>query len=109
MDLPPLRHTVRTGPEAKILQELKLYLKRHGWYIKKLHGGKYQSGLPDLVAFHPVHGQRWIETKAPGEKLRVSQIYEFEQMDKYGAEVYVLTSYTQYDKLFGPGNWRRYI
>lgn len=108
MDFIPPRRTVRTGPEAKGLQRLCLYLRARGWYIKKLHGGKYQSGLPDLLALHSVHGLRWIEMKAPNGKLRVSQINEFCKMEKHGQQIHVLEDESHYERLFKPGNWRSY-
>ncbi len=104
------RRTVRTGPEDKGSRRLRLKMQTEGWYVKKLHGGKYQSGLPDLVAMHPIHGLRWIEMKAPGGKLRSSQIHTFNLFEKHGQEVYVLESEKDYRKLFNKkGNWLQYV
>ena len=80
-----------------------------GWFLKKLHGGYYQSGLPDYVAWHPKHGQRWIETKAPGGKVSRVQFEMFKIMEKYGQHVYVLEDEKDYHRLFEPeGNWFEY-
>jgi len=103
------RNTVRTGPEAKGALRLRRYMEARGWMIKKLHGGKYQSGLPDLLCLHILHGLRWIETKAPKEKLRYSQEIFFAKMNKYGQKVYVLRDEKDYELLFQENdNWRQY-
>ena len=103
-------NTVRTGPEAHGARRLRLYMRSRGWYTKKLHGGKYQSGLPDLLAIHPIHGIKWIETKAPGEKLRSSQRKEFIIMEKFGQKIFVLEDEKDYLKLFmARSNWMEYV
>lgn len=104
------RATVRTGPESHGAQRLRRYMLARGWFLKKLHGGKYQAGLPDFVAMHSVHGLRWIETKAKGGKLRASQSHTFSLFEKHGQQVYVLKDETEYSILFKPkGNWKEYI
>lgn len=110
MEFKPPRNTVATGPEAVGSRRLKKYMEGQGWYLKKLHGGAYQSGMPDYVAWHPRYGQRWIEMKAPGGKLRHSQISMFRIMEKYGQHVYVLESEKHYGRLFSEkGNWFSYV
>lgn len=110
MDFKLPRNTVRSGPEAKGSARLQLYMRGRGWFVKKLHGGKYQSGLPDLIAMHSIHTLRWIETKAPGEKLRHSQISMFKMFNRYGQKVYVLEDEKDYWKLFDKkDNWICYV
>lgn len=110
MEFKPPRNTVRTGPEAKGSARLQLYMRSKGWWCRKLHGGKYQSGLPDLVAMHSIHGIKWIETKAPKEKLRASQISIFKMFNRYGQRVYVLEDERDYWKLFDKkDNWLVYV
>lgn len=90
--------------------KLRRYMEERGWLIKKLHGGKYQSGFPDLVAMHPEHGLRWIETKAPGGKLRPSQRKFFAVMSTHGQLIFVLHSVKDYPLLFSKyDNWISYI
>ncbi len=102
--------TVKTGPEAKGAKRLRLHMRAKGWYIKKLHGGRYQSGLPDLLCLHSLHGHRWVETKSPGGKLRQSQIHEFTIMEQHGEQIYVLEDEKDYMKLFNKkGNWLQYV
>ena len=109
MDFKLPRNTVRTGPESKGSERLQLFMRSKGWWCKKLHGGKYQSGLPDLLALHPLHGHRWIETKAPGEKLRPTQRKMFAMFNRYRQKVYVLEDEKGYWKLFDKkDNWLTY-
>ena len=104
------RRTVKTGPEKKCQDKLVSFLSLKGWHIEKLHGGMYQQGFPDLYALHPVHGDRWIEMKAPGGKLRKTQIAKFGKWYKYGKQVYVLEGPEHYARLFKVrGNWLNYI
>ena len=100
----------REQPEHREQERLRKYMATRGWYTKKLHGGKYQSGLPDLLAMHCIHGIKWIEMKVPGEKLRASQIAEFARFEKCGQEVYILESIEHYRRIFKPkGNWKEYV
>lgn len=100
----------RGRPEDKAAGRLRRYMENKGWMVKKLHGGKYQSGLPDLVAFHAIHGLRWIETKNIGGKLRVSQRELFADMALHGQKVFILHDQTDYAILFSKhDNWRSYI
>ena len=110
MDYKQPHKNVRTGPEATGAMRLKRFMIAKGWSLKKLHGGKYQEGLPDYVCMHSLHGLKWIEMKAPGGKLRQSQIKCFGEFEKYGQQVYVLEDEQDYPKLFKTtGNWRAYI
>lgn len=71
--------------------------------------GKFVTGWPDYYAYHPKHGARWIETKAPKGKLRNSQIKRFGEMSKYGDSIWVLEGKDTYHRLFEDSNWRAYI
>lgn len=84
-------------------------MQSKGWYIRKIGASMYAIGWPDFYAFHILHGHRWIETKAPGGKLRKTQIREFNNMAKLGDKIYVLETYKDYYKLFNNDNWREYI
>ena len=84
-------------------------MEARGWYIIKLHGGKYQSGLPDLFAMHPEYGTRWIETKTPSGKLRASQVKKFYLMSRAKVKIFVLEDETHYRRLFEENdNWTDY-
>lgn len=100
----------RSQPEQASSIRLRRYMKAQGWYVKKIHGGKYQSGLPDLYCHHPQHGHRWIETKVPKGKLSDSQIQEFTRLHKACDKIYVLEDETHYYRLFATrDNWMEYV
>lgn len=105
------------GPEQKVLEAVRKMMVLHGWYVKKIHGGKYQSGLPDLYCTMKIHGcgvHRWIEIKDPkrvGEPFTSAQLETFPLLSANGTPVYVLTGATQedYEKLFKSENWWQYL
>jgi len=99
----------RTNPEAAGANRLSRLMRRKGWMIWKHGAGKFVSGWPDYYAAHPSWGTKWIETKAPGGKLRPSQIKRFSAMSKYGVEIWVLEDERDYMKLFKKPNWRMYM
>lgn len=110
MDYKPPKLTVSTGPEAQGAARLLRFMRARRWHCEKLSGGLYQVGLPDYVCWHPEYGQRWIETKAPGEKLRRSQEVKFKIMSDYGQKIYVLEDERHYPRLFNEqDNWRHYM
>ena len=99
----------RGRPEGVGQDGLVRYMRARGWWCKKIHGGKFQSGLPDLYCCHPQYGQRWIEMKAPGGKLRSSQVQNFGEMKRHGVDVFVLESEKHYGRLFKNANWMEYM
>lgn len=116
MDYKPPKHTVRTGPEAKGAKRLRIYMEARDWWFKKLSGSIYQSGMPDLLALHMIHGLRWIETKVEGGYLRDSQVHICATFAKYGQQVYVLRDERDYPLLFRvdefgkpKDNWKQYV
>jgi hypothetical protein len=97
------------GPEAKIQEKIVKMLIFRGWFVKRIIGNKYQSGLPDLYATHPDYGGRWIEVKLPGMKgsrFTNAQLELFPNLIRNGTPIYILTGDTEMDYrlLFGPGN-----
>lgn len=105
----------RNKPEEKIEMQLKAYLKARGWFVKKLQGNKYQSGLPDLWCTHIKLGQRFIEVKLPGmvgSRFTKAQLEEFPKMIEHGQPIWILTAAneTEYNKLFDKkGNFHEYL
>lgn len=108
------KKTKRQTPEnTKVRDPLKRLLELRGWYVKILHGNKYQSGLPDLFALHKSYGQRFIECKLPGmvgSSWTISQRQEFPKLVDYGLQIWVLVAPTEheYKKLFQPPNFLEY-
>lgn len=84
-------------------------METNGWLVRKLHGNAYQAGLPDWIAFHPVHGIRLIETKTPTGQLTKAQRIEFPELLRYKAPLYVLRDHHDYELLFKEPNAGGYI
>lgn len=103
-----MRNTER--PEAKIQRDLIEYLKARGWLVERMIGNAYQTGIPDLYCHHPKWGTRWIDVKRPGKNYSFTkaQKIKWPLWDSFRVGVWILTAATQeeYDKLFGPPNWR---
>lgn len=104
----------RGRPEDTIRNKIKKFLEYRGWYVKIIHGGKYQSGLPDLYATHKAHGPRWIEVKLPdmkGSKFTEMQLEVFPKLSMNGTPIWILTDASQeeYKKLFEPENLAEYL
>lgn len=92
---------------------LRNKLEADNWYVRKLHGSKFQANLPDLICFHSVHGVIFIECKIPGAKLTPGQMFEFHRMHKFGAKIFVLHDEKDFGLLFKGGqlaapNWINY-
>lgn len=86
-------------------------MRLRGWWCVKLHGSRYQKGLPDWYCCHLTHGTRWIETKSDRKHhcLELSQVKVFKEMSLKGVGVWVLRGPEEYKKLFKPANWASYI
>lgn len=96
--------------EKTIENNIRKALHAQGWFTVKLSGSMYVHGLPDLYCFQrSTNTTLWIESKAPGKKLRPTQVKRFPKWDHEGIRIYVLTSDTQLDRLSGPPNWRDYL
>ena len=95
--------------EKDLELQFRAHLKSLGWYTIKMHGGIFQARLPDLYCMHPRYGTRWVELKTPIGKLSQAQITEFTRWWKYGVKVFILTSVSDYPKLFGPSNLQTFI
>jgi len=104
----------RSRPEAKIEADIIKFLRLRAWFVKNIHGGKYQSGLPDLYACHANYGSRWVEVKLPGmigSKFTKAQKDTFPQMIACGGSIWIMTAANEreYAKLFKPGNAQEYL
>lgn len=103
----------RDNPEAKIQAEIVKMLRNKGWYVHRIHGSIYQSGLPDLYATHSSYGPRWIEVKLPnmvGSRFTAAQLDVFPKLEANGTHIWILTAATEteYKKLFNRSNFHQY-
>lgn len=82
---------IRT-PEGRIAATLVMAAKKSGVFIRKLRW-EGRLGAPDYIAIH--EGKVFfIETKAPGELPRRSQVAEFSRLARAGVPVEVIDSAT---------------
>jgi hypothetical protein len=98
-------------PEEKIRNDLREFLQVRGWLVEIMHGNMYQSGIPDAYLFRRDAGPRWVDFKTPNRySFTRAQRRKWPQWERHGVGIWVLTAATQeeYDKLFGPPNWRDY-
>lgn len=99
-------------PEAIIQDHIVKKLKGLDWFVKETHGNMYQSGFPDIYAFHRMYGQRWIEVKNPeGFKFTPAQLEWFPRFSAVECGIWILTSDSdeEFKKLFRPANWHTYL
>ena len=101
-------------PELKVRTQIINYLKVRRWHMEITVGGIYQSGIPDILAFHQKYGTRLIEVKLPnmkGSKFTPAQLKKFPRLYDHGAPIYILTAGTdeEYAKLFQPSNLYEYM
>lgn len=102
----------RQRPEQKIQDDLIKKLEEQGWCVRELHGTYQNDGWPDLCAWHPVFGQRWIEVKLPemkGSKFTTAQLHWFPIMINHGMKLWIITSVDELPLLHKPPNAMRYL
>jgi hypothetical protein len=94
--------------ESTLQTEIKHHLERLGWAVHNMHGNKYQRGIPDLYCWHDTLKQRWVEVKRKeGYHFTDHQLRVFPTIE--GAGIWIMRSTDEYDKLFGPPNWREFL
>jgi hypothetical protein len=100
------------GPEFKIQKDIIKFLEARGWFVQRMVGNLYQSGIADLYVAHLRYGPRWLEVKyAKRYKFTNAQLQKFPMFEAVGVGIWVLTAATdlEYKKLFLPPNWREYL
>lgn len=87
--------------ESDIQKKLKAMCSMYGFLIKI--SDRYTSGIPDYAWI--VNGQTvWIETKAPGEKLRPIQMFFKNRIEAEGCPHVVISDIDQIESMI-----RRYV
>ena len=106
----------RNDPEKKIQDAIILFLRARHWFVKPLHGGMFQSGMPDLFCSHKRYGIKLIEVKLPymrGSRFTKDQLLYFPQLVQNGCPIWILTDACtqQYNLLFDKpdGNFHEYL
>jgi len=107
----PFRFRNRHGPEWHIQQMLIEYLSVREWCVEVTNGNIYQVGFPDLYLAHAKYGTRWVDVKNPERyTFTPAQRIKWPLWDSFGVGIWILTAANkdEYDKLFGPPNWKSY-
>lgn len=66
----------REQPERELRKEVIKALRKKGCKVTRIENGitgKNNTGIPDLLIWHPLYGMYWCELKAKGEKLKPHQ------------------------------------
>ena len=113
----PVKFRGGKGPEAKIQDAFIAFLEARGWHCERMIGVSgasqrgQQVGIPDIYIMHPKYGQRWVDLKNPGKyEFTRAQRYKWPIWEEFGCPIWIIVAATEeeYDKLFGPPNWRQY-
>ncbi len=108
----PLKQRSKRGPEAKIQDAIKDFLRIREWHVMPTHGNECQRGFPDLYCTHSRYKQRWIEVKNPLKyKFTAAQLEHFPIISAGSSGIWILTAATEYEyrKLFGSANWYTFL
>ena len=73
-----------TMTEKWVQSQIRGLLEARGFQVEKVWGNSINAGFPDLFV-----GRFWIEVKAPGKKLRPTQVDWFERFVPQGCKAYV--------------------
>jgi|SRR6516162_5707775 hypothetical protein len=102
--------SVHLGPEAKLRARIVKHLELMGWFVVVTHGSIFQVGLPDLFATHKQWGSRWIEIKRrEAYVFTPAQKDVFKRLCENGSGVWVMMDESEYDCLFKPPNWEKFL
>lgn len=71
-------------------QAIERFRREHpDWLVIKLHGGEYQSGLPDTIVIKPNGEHVWVEWKIGKQaKWRANQHAMMLKLQRQGARVF---------------------
>lgn len=75
--------------ESTFYNKLADKLKRAGWIVKKIHQGRFGSGLLDAILIDPEGEVVFLELKVGDNKLSALQKKNLRAFDKQGAVVIV--------------------
>lgn len=86
--------------ETSLTTSMIARIRKRGGYARKLHGGKFQSGLPDIICCYRGHYIS-IEVKLPGKErnLTTLQAATLTQVAAAGGISRMYVSVVQVDRL----------
>ena len=78
--------------EKNIVNNIRDYLKKQGFFVLKLHGSNMQQpGIPDLLAIKDGRAY-WFEVKTDKGRATKLQVHMIEQLRGFGCVVEVVRS-----------------
>ena len=97
--------------EMRIQEEIETKLSLLQWYVKRIHGSIYQSGLPDLYLCHVKYGARWLEIKHPERySFTEAQMTEFPKITARRIGIWIAQDPRDVpDILHKPANWHLFL
>ena len=105
----PVKIRAKHGPEWKIQRDFIAFLEARHWHVERMIGNMMQFGIPDIWATHKKYGPRWIDLKNPDSyEFTMRQIQKWPVWEAHGGRIWIITGNRDYEKLFGPPNWRDY-
>ena len=86
-----------TARESSLVERITARLRRTPYtYVRNIHGGIYQAGLPDLVGCH--RGRFFaIECKRNGQRPTPLQVVELAGIAQTGGAAQWFDEYTEFD------------
>lgn len=108
------------GPEFHIQNRWVDFLEGKKWYVERLVGNAYQSGIPDLFIAHPDHGTRWVDIKVYGSyNFTKAQRLKWPLWEKAGIGIWIIGARSpdectkefminEYPILMDTPNWRQF-
>lgn len=109
MKRPKIRQ--KHGPEYSIQKEVIKFLEARGWFVVRMIGNAFQSGVPDLYCYHKQNGERWVDIKNPvSYEYTKAQRVKWPIWEAAGIGIWIIVAATdeEYDKLFKKPNMRYY-
>lgn len=104
--------------EKAVKNRIIKLMEARGWYVKVTVGNAFQSGLPDLIAWHKQRGVRFIELKTPRGTYTPAQRRDFHLISAHSGHIWTLVGdiplddlklSVEIEKLNGPSNWFLYL
>ena len=71
--------------ETTFYNKLAKKLKAAGWFVQKIHQGRFGQGFPDCVLIDPDGETIYLELKVGDNKLSALQKKKLREIDNHGA------------------------
>ena len=71
--------------ETTFYNKLAKKLRAAGWFVQKIHQGRFGQGFPDCVLIDPEGETIYLELKVGSNKLSALQKKKLKEIDNHGA------------------------